>query len=209
MHFSVDKDTVRVAVPIVNESDCFACHNNDDTHLGMLLIDISLADIETHLREDLTMELLITLVTIFVMLLGIYLMLQRLLLHRMRALREPLMGFAKGDFTLRLPVAEGPPNELDYLATTFNEMADKLEKTNNEREERTALREHAIREERERIARELHDGFAQLLGYVSTKVIAIRLFLIKGKVAKAKIQLAQLEDTTQKMFLDVREASWD
>ncbi len=31
------------------------------------------------------------------------------------------------------------------------------------------LRELAIREERERIAREMHDGLAQVLGYVNTK----------------------------------------
>lgn len=206
MRFSVDKDTVRVAAPIVNEPACFACHNNDDTHLGMLLIDISLTDIESHLREDLTVEMLITLATILVMLAGIYLMMQRLLLRRMRRLREPLIGFAKGNFTARLPVEEGPPNELDYLAVTFNEMADSLEKANFEREERTALRERAIREERERIARELHDGFAQLLGYVSTKAIAARLFLRKGKITTAKTHLAQLEDASQEMFLDVREA---
>jgi len=198
IRFSVDEDTVRVAVPIVNEPDCFGCHNNDDTHLGMLLIDISLLDVENHLREDLMMELLITLATIFVILIGIYLMLQRLLLQRMRTLREPLLQFAKGDFTVRMPTTEGVPNELDHLAITFNEMANKLEKTNYQREERTALRERAIREERDRIARELHDGFAQLLGYVSTKVIATRLFLEKGKLAKAQSQLLQIERPRKK-----------
>ncbi len=34
----------------------------------------------------------------------------------------------------------------------------------------------AVLEERERIARELHDGFAQVLGYISTQTMAVRRF---------------------------------
>jgi len=68
------------------------------------------------------------------------------------------------------------------------------------------LRERAIIEERERIARELHDGLSQLLGYVNTKAIAARLLLSKRQTRAADQQLLQLEEATKELSVDVREA---
>ena len=68
------------------------------------------------------------------------------------------------------------------------------------------MREHAIIEERERIARELHDGLSQLLGYINTKANAVRLLLSKWQIRIAENQLLQLEEAAQGLFLDVREA---
>jgi signal transduction histidine kinase len=68
------------------------------------------------------------------------------------------------------------------------------------------LRQRAIVEERERIARELHDGLAQLLGYVNTKAIAVRLMLKNGQPEAADKHLLQLEEAARELFVDVREA---
>ena len=68
------------------------------------------------------------------------------------------------------------------------------------------MRQRAIVEERERIARELHDGMAQVLGYVSTKVMAARLMLKKQRSHEAEQHLLQLEEAAQRLFVDVREA---
>ena len=67
------------------------------------------------------------------------------------------------------------------------------------------LRQHAIIEERERIGRELHDGLAQVLGYVATKVMAVRLMLKKSSLEDADKNLLQLEDSARSLLADMRE----
>jgi nitrate/nitrite-specific signal transduction histidine kinase len=61
-------------------------------------------------------------------------------------------------------------------------------------------------EERERIAREMHDGIAQVLSYVGTKSQAARELISTGQAENAKSQLLQLEDVAQDLYGDVREA---
>jgi len=72
-----------------------------------------------------------------------------------------------------------------------------------------AFQRQLINEERERIARELHDGLAQLLGYVNTKAMAVRLMLENGQTKAAEQHLLQLEDAARELFVDVREAIFD
>jgi signal transduction histidine kinase len=68
------------------------------------------------------------------------------------------------------------------------------------------LRELAIREERERIAREMHDGLAQVLGYVNTKSQAVEELLAAGRTDAARAQLGQLASAARSVYVDVREA---
>lgn len=70
---------------------------------------------------------------------------------------------------------------------------------------RVRLRELAVLEERERIAREMHDGLAQVLGYVNTKAFAVRRLLKDGDTATAQVMLAQLEEAAREVYADVRE----
>ena len=64
----------------------------------------------------------------------------------------------------------------------------------------------AILEERDRIAREMHDGFAQVLGYVNTKASAVRHLLTAGRTQEAGELVAQLEEAARQVYADVREA---
>lgn len=63
----------------------------------------------------------------------------------------------------------------------------------------------AILEERDRIAREMHDGLAQVLGYVNTKAFAVRKLLEQGDLAAAEGYLAELEEAAREVYADVRE----
>jgi signal transduction histidine kinase len=63
----------------------------------------------------------------------------------------------------------------------------------------------AITEERERIAREMHDGLAQVLGYVNTKAQAAQELIGSGQPERASTQIGQLADAARDAYVDVRE----
>jgi len=63
----------------------------------------------------------------------------------------------------------------------------------------------AVTEERERIAREMHDSLAQVLGYVNTKAQAAQALLDTGQEARAAEQIGQLAQAARDAYADVRE----
>jgi len=67
------------------------------------------------------------------------------------------------------------------------------------------LRTLAVAEERVRIAREIHDGMAQILAYVNTKAQAVKAYLDKGKTDQASAQLEQLAAAAREVYTDARE----
>jgi signal transduction histidine kinase len=64
----------------------------------------------------------------------------------------------------------------------------------------------ATLEERERIAREMHDGLAQVLSYVNIKTQAARQLLVTGQQAQAETSLKEMEEIARDTYADVREA---
>ena len=64
----------------------------------------------------------------------------------------------------------------------------------------------AIAQERLRIAHEMHDGLAQVLGYVNTKVQAAEMYLKREKLEEANAQLRELATSARQAYSDVRES---
>jgi len=66
----------------------------------------------------------------------------------------------------------------------------------------------AVREERERLAREMHDGVAQVLGYLHLKAQATRLALAQPagpNIGKAQAELEDIAERAREGYVDVRE----
>lgn len=63
----------------------------------------------------------------------------------------------------------------------------------------------AVTEERGRIAREMHDGLAQILGYMNLQVQTVGSFLQQGKLERAQVKLDQMHEAVQAAHADVRE----
>lgn len=93
-------------------------------------------------------------------------------------------------------------DDVEALSSLANQAAIALE---NDRLQ-GRLRELAVVTERERIAREMHDGLAQVLGYVNTKSQAVETLLASGRVPEARGQLAELAAAARSVYVDVREA---
>ncbi|HET8799532.1 MAG TPA: GAF domain-containing sensor histidine kinase [Thermoanaerobaculia bacterium] len=64
----------------------------------------------------------------------------------------------------------------------------------------------AVAQERLRIAHEMHDGLAQVLGYVNTKVQAAEMYLKREKTEEAAAQLRELASAARQAYSDVRES---
>ena len=93
-------------------------------------------------------------------------------------------------------------DDLETLSSLANQAAIAVENDRLQRELRTL----AIGAERERIAREMHDGLAQVLGYVNTKSQAVEQLLDSGRTAEATAQMAELAAAARSIYVDVREA---
>jgi len=67
----------------------------------------------------------------------------------------------------------------------------------------------AVAQERLHIAHEMHDGIAQVLGYVNTKVQAATEYIRRGKTDEGLEQLQQLAEAAREAYRDVRESIVD
>jgi signal transduction histidine kinase len=67
----------------------------------------------------------------------------------------------------------------------------------------------AVAQERLRIAHEMHDGIAQVLGYVNTKVQAATEYIRREKTVEGLEQLRELATAAREAYGDVREAIVD
>jgi signal transduction histidine kinase len=93
-------------------------------------------------------------------------------------------------------------DEVETLSSLANQAAIATENARLQ----ARLRELAVVAERERIAREMHDGLAQVLGYVNTKSQAIEELLAAGRTDEARGLLVDLAAAARSIYVDVREA---
>jgi len=120
-------------------------------------------------------------------------------------LRRAAARIAEGDLAEQVDVRRA--DEIGALARTFETMRLRLLRSLEENERlQEQLQSVAMLEERERIAREMHDSVGQVLGYVNTKAQAVRALLESGKVPEAERQLSELEQAARAVYADLREA---
>lgn len=201
-----DPSTLRITVPIPNDPDCVACHSVESKHLGMLLIDASMAEAQKKLSLDIFSELLLSILILVACMLLAFILVQWLIVRRVEVIHTALVKLGTRDFSTRITEHWRTQDELTQLADHFNQIAANFESLQAKHDERDRVRVQAIIEERERIARELHDGVAQFLGYLSAKVGAIQLALKNDNAETAIKNLEQVEESIRSQSIEVRSA---
>lgn len=206
IHFGDTDGVVRVAAPIANDPECQTCHDDEKRHLGILLVDMTFADLDFQLQRNLQTNLAISGASAVLVALIVYLLSHWYIVRPLERFTRPLAQFTTGDFSARIAGLDHAHDEIGRLAAAFNQMVEELQRDERAASARSHVRQRAIVDERDRIARELHDGVAQLLAYVNAKAIAARLRLKDGKSSAAVELLQQLERASKDLFTDVREA---
>ncbi len=67
------------------------------------------------------------------------------------------------------------------------------------------IQDLAVLQERDRIAREMHDGMAQVLGYINAQTIGVKKLLDNEKLAVARDELSKMKNVAKELYVDVRE----
>ncbi|MBI4286833.1 MAG: GAF domain-containing protein [Chloroflexi bacterium] len=94
------------------------------------------------------------------------------------------------------------PRELQFITSIGNQIGVAIENALLYQR----VQSLAVAEERGRIAREIHDGVAQVLAYVNTKTQAVERLLDTGQLDQAKKHLSQLDAAAKEVYADTREA---
>jgi nitrate/nitrite-specific signal transduction histidine kinase len=84
-------------------------------------------------------------------------------------------------------------------ALLYQEMESRVKELTNEVQSLAVLRE------RDRLAREMHDGFAQSLGYLHLQLVTTASLVEEGRTAEASRAIAQMEQVVGETYDDVRE----
>lgn len=195
---------LRVITPINNVAECHGCHPGNEKHLGVLLTDISLIEIENQLLVDLRRNIFLTLVLTTLAVLIALGMVDFLVIRRIEVLQRAMNAFEQGDYSVRITQNWRTNDEITLLADYFNRMVVSIARHQEEQQKITQVRQQAMIDERERIARELHDGVAQFLGYVNTKIIAISTLLEHRKNQAAQKHIDQIMQAVHDQSVDVR-----
>lgn len=120
----------------------------------------------------------------------------------LNSLTEAARRIGRGD--LATPVLLDRDDEMGVLARTLEDMRGRLGRLVEEVQEQT--QSVATLQERERIARELHDGLAQALGALHSMAVASRLRLSKGTVDGLEGTLEEMAVIAGQAYEEVRQS---
>ncbi len=117
-------DVLRTVTPILNKPECHRCHGTAARINGVLIVDRSLAALERGVISSRAQVIAGSAAAIFALLATLGFAVERLVLARLRRLREAARELGRGDLTARS--SDATPDELGDLARDFNTMAEAL-----------------------------------------------------------------------------------
>lgn len=122
----------------------------------------------------------------------------------LRRLTRASQRISAGD--LQHPIAVGGKDEVGQLGVAFETMRQALIQSRQELEERS--RALAMLEERERLAREMHDSLSQTLNYIRLSAAVGKERLERGDISSLEQDLEQVRLAARDAYEEVRQGIW-
>lgn len=123
-------EVMGVVKPIYSEQSCTKCHGAGRRVLGVLNLDLSLAEMERQLLESSQLFGLTMLIIVLVLTGGVSLIFHRFVKQPLQILSSKMAQVEGGDLTVTL-VPQGE-DEVSRLVVSFNSMVDRLRMANDE-----------------------------------------------------------------------------
>jgi signal transduction histidine kinase len=124
------EEVMGVIKPIYTEQGCTPCHAPARQVIGVLNLDLSLADMETQLLESTQLFGFTMLIIVMLLTGGILLIFNRFVRQPLQAISDRMAQVEEGDLSVRLE-PQGR-DEVSRLMVSFNSMVDRLSMTNDE-----------------------------------------------------------------------------
>ena len=212
----------RTMTPVPNRQVCQRCHSSQDRLNGVFYMDFSMAGLNARLERGLRIAFLSSVTIIALSALVLYVLLSRLIITPMEQVAQALRSFSQGKRAVRAPVEA--QDEVGLLADVFNEMADTIQtheaeasRLYAELQAKDAVRRqllarliNAREEERQHLAREIHDELGQLLTGLSLdlklcqEAIPHDLHTVHERLSKANALLRHTIEQAHRLIADLR-----
>jgi len=205
---------LRSMIPVENSPQCAECHQEEQT-LALLITDTPMTALEATLTADLWENIVWLAIAVFGSVIVVNVVLNRLVLSRLKRFTEVLTGFGRGRHDLRFP--DDAPDEIGQVAEAFNEMGRRVESEEAEKRllsddlrRQSTLRGQLLErlitaqeDERKRLARGVHDELGQAIGGLALQAEILQR-LISPENDEAKSQLTQIKTlittTTDRLY---------
>ncbi|MBW2690201.1 MAG: HAMP domain-containing protein [Deltaproteobacteria bacterium] len=126
-------EVMGVVKPIYSEQNCVPCHGAGHRVIGILNLDLSLAEMEAQLLASSQLFGLTMLIIVLLLTGGISLIFHRFVRQPLKNISIKMAQVENGDLTVKLePQSE---DEVSSLMTSFNSMVDRLRQANDELQE--------------------------------------------------------------------------
>ncbi|MBI4595267.1 MAG: PAS domain-containing protein [Candidatus Tectomicrobia bacterium] len=117
----------RNMTPIFNKPQCFSCHERTNKINGVLLMDFSMESIESHLTLNIKEMILWTGLMVSATVLVIFILMNRLILNKLKLFVRKTQLVGKGKLDERISVSG--KDEISELGGHFNRMTENLEES--------------------------------------------------------------------------------